>query len=63
MPFNPSNCREVLLVLSPTRNVIQLQAHGSKNPNVLYQEMWLHVSKLLSAATSQRLNWSGPSPV
>jgi len=32
----------------------------------LYQEMWLqsrlHVSKLLSAATSQRFNWSGPRP-
>ena len=38
------------------QNVIQLQPHGSKNPIVLYQETclqrWLHVSKLLSAATS-----------
>ena len=49
-----------------SQNVIQLQPHGSKNPIVLYQEMWLqrwlHVSKLLSAASSQRFNWSGPRP-
>jgi len=36
------------------QNVIQLQPHGSKNPIVLYEEMWLqrwlHVSKLFSAA-------------
>jgi len=42
------------------------QPHGSKNPIVLYQEMWLqswlHVSKLLSAATVQRFKWSGPRP-
>jgi len=35
---------------------IQLQPHGGKHRIVLYQEMWLqrrlHVSKLLSAATS-----------
>ena len=41
-------------------------AHASKNPIVLYQEMWLQrwlrVSKLLSAATSQQFNWSGPRP-
>jgi len=47
-------------------NVIQLQPHSSKNPIVLYKEMWLHrwlhVSKLLSAGTSQRFNWSGPRP-
>jgi len=24
-----------------SQNVIQLQPHGSKNPIVLYQEMWL----------------------
>ena len=49
-----------------SQNVIQLQPHGSKTPIVLYQEMWLqrwlHVSNLLSAATSQRFNWSGPRP-
>jgi len=43
------------------QNAIQLQPHGGKNHIVLYQEMWLqsrlHVSKLLSAATSQRFNW------
>ena len=43
-----------------------LAAHGSKNPIALYQEMWLQrwlrVSELLSAATSQRFNWSGPRP-
>jgi len=48
------------------QNVIQLQPHGSKNPIVLYQEMWLqrwlHVSKPLSAATSQRFDWSDPRP-
>jgi len=42
-------------------NAIQLQPHGGKTHIVLYQEMWLqswlHVSKLLSAATSQRFNW------
>jgi len=47
-------------------NAIQLQPHGGKNHIVLYQEMWLqsrlHVSKLLSAATSQRFNLSGPRP-
>ena len=45
-----------------SQNVIQLQPHGSKNPIVLYQEMWLHVSNLLSAATSQQIDWSGPRP-
>jgi len=48
------------------QNAIQLQPYGGKNHIVLYQEMWLqsrlHVSKLLSAATSQRFKWSGPRP-
>jgi len=48
------------------QNVILAQPHGSKHPIVLYQEMWLRkwrrVSKLPSAATSQRFNWSGPHP-
>jgi len=48
------------------QNAIQLQPHGGKNHIVLYQEMWLqswlHFSKLLSAATSQQFNWSGPRP-
>jgi len=48
------------------QNVIQVQLHGSKNPIVVYQEIWLQrwlrVNKLLSAATSHRFNWSGPSP-
>ena len=42
------------------QNAIQLRPHGGKNHVVLYQEMWLqrrlHVSKLLSAATSQRFS-------
>jgi len=49
-----------------SQHVIQLQPHGNKNPIVVYQEMWLqrwlHVSKLLSAATSQRFNWPDPRP-
>jgi len=43
---------------------MKAQPHGSKNPVVLYQEMWLQrwlrVSKLLSAATSQRFNGQVP---
>ena len=48
------------------QNETQLQPHGGENYIVFNQEMWLqsrlHVSKLLSAATSQRFNWSGPRP-
>ena len=42
------------------QNVIQLQPHGSKTPVIFYRGMWLqrwlHISKLLSATTSQQFN-------
>jgi len=62
----PNLSHEVYKAVQFFQNAIQLQPYGGKTHIVLYQEMWLqsrlHVSKLLSAATSQRFKWSGPRP-
>jgi len=52
-----THCNTLQYTATHFQNVIQLQPHGSKNPIVLYQEMWLqrwlHVSNLLPAAKSK----------